>query len=102
MPLPSDSFNESAMDLTNLADAKKLHMKPVSKIDRYAIAQVKAKRIEKGYSQMKLSYELDVSATFVGQVESRTRKERYTLDRLNEIAKILDCSPKDFMPDKAL
>ncbi len=77
-------------------------MKPVSKIDQFAIKKVKERRIELGYSQADLSYELDVSATFVGNVENDKRKERYSLDRLNQLAKILKCSIHDFLPKTPL
>lgn len=77
-------------------------MKPVSKIDRFVIKKVKEKRIEMGYSQAALSYELDVSASFIGQVESDRYKTRYTLERLNEVAHILKCSLQDFMPKNPL
>ncbi len=73
-------------------------MKPVSKIDRFVIKKVKERRIELGYSQAALSYELDVSASYIGQVESDKYKTRYTLERLNEIAYILKCSLHDFLP----
>ena len=73
-------------------------MKPVSKIEQYAIKKVKERRIELGYSQADLSYELDVSSTFVGLVESDKRRERYSLERLNQLARILKCSVHDFLP----
>jgi transcriptional regulator with XRE-family HTH domain len=77
-------------------------MKPVSKIDRYVIKKVKERRIELKYSQAVLSYELDVSASYIGQVESDQYKTRYTLERLNEIARILNCSIQDFLPKQPL
>jgi transcriptional regulator with XRE-family HTH domain len=77
-------------------------MKPVSKIDRYVIKRVRELREAKGFSQAALSYELDVSSGFIGQVESDKTSKRYTLERLNEIAKILHCSPKDFFPADSL
>jgi transcriptional regulator with XRE-family HTH domain len=77
-------------------------MKPVSKIDRYVIKKVKEKRLELKYSQAMLSYELDVSASYIGQVESDQYKTRYTLERLNEIARILNCSIQDFLPKQPL
>jgi transcriptional regulator with XRE-family HTH domain len=77
-------------------------MKPVSKIDRHVIKKVKERRIELGYSQAGLSYELDVSASYIGQVESDKYKTRYTLERLNELAHILKCSVLDFMPKSPL
>lgn len=73
-------------------------MKPVSKIDRHVIKKVKERRIELGYSQAELSYQLDVSASYIGQVESDKYKTRYTLERLNELARILKCSVQDFIP----
>ena len=77
-------------------------MKPVSKIDRFVIKKVKERRIELGHSQASLSYELDVSASFIGQVESDNYKTRYSLERLNEIARILKCSVQDFLPHQVL
>ncbi len=77
-------------------------MKPVSKIDQFTIKKVKERRIELGYSQADLSYELDVSATYVGQVESDRYKTRYSLDRLNQLARILKCSIHDFLPKHPL
>ncbi|HLX92975.1 MAG TPA: helix-turn-helix transcriptional regulator [Puia sp.] len=77
-------------------------MKPVSAIDRYAIKKVKQRREELGYSQLDLSYELDVSSSYIGQVESENYKTRYSLERLNQIAKILKCSVREFLPDKPL
>ncbi len=77
-------------------------MKPVSKIDRHVIKKVKERRIELGYSQAELSYQLDVSASYIGQVESDKYKTRYTLERLNELARILKCSVLDFIPKAPL
>jgi transcriptional regulator with XRE-family HTH domain len=77
-------------------------MKPVSKIDRYVIKKVKEMRIAKGYSQAELSYELDVSATFIGHVESDKQTKRYSLERLNQIAKIFNCTIQDFLPPQPL
>ena len=77
-------------------------MKPVSKIDRYVIAKVKEKRIAIGYSQADLSYELDLSASFVGQVESDHSKSRYNLERLNQLAHIFKCPLHDFFPKNPL
>jgi transcriptional regulator with XRE-family HTH domain len=77
-------------------------MKPVSKIDRYAIKKVKERRKELKYSQAALSYELDVSASYIQQVESDKFDTRYTLEKLNELAKILKCSLHDFFPKKPI
>jgi len=77
-------------------------MKPVSKIDRYVIKKVREKREALGYSQAALSYELEVSASYVGQVESNKYTTRYSLERLNEIARVFKCSLHDFLPKQPL
>lgn len=59
-------------------------------------------REEKGFSQADLSYELGVSVGFIGQVESPRYATHYNLKHLNELARILQCSPKDFMPKKVV
>jgi transcriptional regulator with XRE-family HTH domain len=71
-------------------------------IDKYAIEKVKEKRIEKGYSQSQLAFELEVSNGFIGMVESKKYAQKYSLSQLNKIAKLFGCSPKDFLPQKAL
>jgi transcriptional regulator with XRE-family HTH domain len=77
---------------------KKLH----SKIEQYVINAVRKKRIEKGISQKELAYMLDVSIGFIGNIENPEYRAKYNLNHLNEIAKVLDCSPKDFLPEKGL
>ncbi len=77
-------------------------MKPVSKIDRYAIKKVRERRIALNYSQADLSYELEVNTGFVGQVESDKTTTRYSLERLNQLAGILNCSIYDFLPKTPL
>ncbi len=74
----------------------------LSEIDNYIIQKVKEKRIEKGFSQSQLAFELELSNGFVGQIESGRYDKKYNPTHLNEIAKILGCSPKDFLPDKPL
>ena len=43
---------------------------------------------------------LKVSAGFIGQIEMESSSSMYSYDQLNEIAKYLNCSLKDFMPEK--
>jgi len=71
-----------------------------SKIDTYVIERVKEKRIEKNLSQAELAYELEVSVGFIGMVESPKYETHYNLKHLNDLAKILKCSPQDFLPKK--
>ncbi len=56
-------------------------------------------RITKGFSQMALSQKIGMSSSFVSHVESTKRRAKYNINHLNELAKIFECSPKDFWPD---
>ena len=66
------------------------------------INKVKEKRQEKGFSQIALSQKLGLSDSFISHVESKTRRAKYNLNHLNQIAIILNCSPKDFWPDTGI
>ncbi|WP_442846730.1 helix-turn-helix domain-containing protein [Leeuwenhoekiella sp. H156] len=70
-----------------------------SKIEAYIIDKVREKRKEKNFSQVVLSQKLGLSESFVSHVESENRRAKYNVNHLNEIAIILECSPKDFWPD---
>ena len=71
-----------------------------SKIDLYVIDKVKERRIERNLSQADLAYELGMSVGFIGKVESVKYPTHYNIKHLNELAKILKCSPQDFLPKK--
>lgn len=70
-----------------------------SKIEWFVIKQVRKKRKEKKMSQAELSFRLDVSSGFVGQVESKKCAAKYNLNHLNKLAEILSCSIREFFPD---
>ena len=71
-----------------------------TKIDTYVIDRVKEKRLEKNLSQADLAYELGMSVGFIGKVESNKYPAHYNLKHLNDLAKILKCSPQEFLPKK--
>jgi len=73
-----------------------------SKIDQYVINKVREMRTEKGISQADLASELSMSVGFIGKVESMKYPSHYNLKHLNQLAKILGCSPQDFLPKKPL
>ena len=76
-----------------------------SAIDQYIIDRVRDIRKRKKVSQEKLAYELGFeSKAYIGAIESSNpvRDETYNTVHLNKIAKILECSPKDFWPEKPL
>lgn len=77
-------------------------MKGVSKIDKYVIKKVRERREELGISQYKLSLEMDLSNSFVGNIESEKKISKWNLSHINELAKILKVSPQYFLPEKPL
>lgn len=74
----------------------------ITDIERFVIDMVKAKRLEKGLSQKQLAIELDVSLGFIGNAENPKYRAKYRLEHLNRLAKVFECSPKDFLPDQPL
>ncbi len=77
-------------------------MAEISEIDQYVIDKVREKRIKAGLTQVVLSNAMDLSSKFIGNVESGKTRLKYNLAHLNKIAKILECSIKDFFPDEPI
>ena len=73
-----------------------------SPIEQYVIDVVRQKRQEKGWSQKELAFQLDVSVGFIGDVENPKYRAKFNLSHINELAKIFDCSPKEFLPESPL
>jgi ribosome-binding protein aMBF1 (putative translation factor) len=74
----------------------------LDEIERLVIIRVKEIRERKGLSQVSLSLAIGKSTTFISDIEAPSKKAKYNIKHLNEIAKILECSPKDFWPDKPI
>jgi transcriptional regulator with XRE-family HTH domain len=70
-----------------------------TKIEQHVIDVVKRKRLEQKISQATLAYCLNVSKGFIGDVESPKMRAKYNLNHINELAKIFNCSPREFLPD---
>jgi len=73
---------------------------PKSDIDTFVINKVRERRQHKKMSQSELATCLDVSDGFIGMVESSKYPTKYSVEQLNRLAVIFECSIKDFMPDK--
>ena len=73
-----------------------------SAFDQYVSAAVRKERMAQGVSQATLAYGIEVSDGFISQVESPRHRAKYNLNHLNEIARFLGCSPRDFLPEKPL
>lgn len=71
-------------------------------IDQYIIDAIRKERKRQNVSQSILAYGIGVSKSFIGQVESPKCDIKYSLNHINKIAKYLDVSPRDFLPEKPL
>lgn len=74
----------------------------LDEIERYVISKVREIRETKSVTQEELSLSIGKNITFISQVEAPSKKAKYNVVHLNLIAKALDCSPKDFWPEKPL
>ncbi|MBK8088092.1 MAG: helix-turn-helix transcriptional regulator [Chitinophagaceae bacterium] len=73
-----------------------------NKIDWYIICQVRQMRTDNDLSQDDIAIHLNLSKGYIGHIESPNFIAKYNTGHLNELAKLFKCSPKDFMPEKAL
>lgn len=76
-----------------------------TQIEQYIIDRIRERREMLGISQESLAFSLGFeSQGYISKIESTNPKydDSYNISHLNEIAKILKCSPKDFWPDVPL
>lgn len=71
-----------------------------SDIDIFVINAIRKRRETLGISQEALSYRIGRCGSFIGNIESGTRK--YSILHLNLIALELKCSIRDFFPEQPL
>ena len=45
---------------------------------------------------------LIMADSFVSNVESLKRRDKYNVNHINQLAKIFKCSPRDFLPENPL
>ena len=73
-----------------------------SKFELAVIQKVKEFREYRGLGQRDIAAILGVTEGFIGQIESPNSASKYNLNHLNTLAKELQCSPKDFIPENPL
>ncbi|MFR2524895.1 helix-turn-helix domain-containing protein [uncultured Alistipes sp.] len=74
----------------------------ITPIDQYVIDAIRKERRAQRISQSTLAFGIGVSKGFIGQVESPKCDVKYSVRHINEIARYLGCSPRDFLPQKPL
>lgn len=70
-----------------------------SNFELAVIQKVKEFREKRGLGQRDIAALLGVTEGFIGQIESPNNASKYNLNHLNILAKELQCSPKEFIPD---
>lgn len=75
---------------------------PKSEVDLYVIEHVKKLRVAHKISQAILAVKLGVSDAFIGQIENPKNRCKYSIEQLNILAIIFNCSPRDFLPEKTM
>lgn len=74
----------------------------ITAIDQYVIDAIRKERRSQKISQAMLAHGIGVSKGFIGQIERPSSIKRYNLIQINEIAKFLCCSPRQFLPEDTL
>ncbi|MGS2740969.1 helix-turn-helix domain-containing protein [Sinomicrobium sp. M5D2P17] len=95
------------MDYSPLTDCRIIELFVAMKdsladIENYIIQRVREEREKRNISQHDLSLSLGMGSSFISHIEAPSKKAKYNIKHLNAIAKILNCSPKDFWPDEPL
>jgi transcriptional regulator with XRE-family HTH domain len=73
-----------------------------TEVDLYVIEKVKEMRKKAQMRQIDLAQHLGMADSFVSNVESSKRRDKYNIRHLNELAKVFNCSPRDFLPERPL
>lgn len=81
--------------------AKSITKKGKSKFELEIVDLVRQKRRDNKLTQENIATCLNVTPGYIGQIESANEPSMYTHDQLNVLAIEMDCSPKDFYPERA-
>lgn len=71
-----------------------------SEIELYTARKVKERRLKLKISQRYLADCLNINQRYISKIENPKYPEAYNVDHLNDIAVILECSTRDFFPEK--
>lgn len=71
----------------------------MTKIEEFVIQKVKAMRMERKWSQMELADYMNMSASFIADIENPKRRAKYNLNHLNILAKVFGLFSSGLLPD---
>lgn len=73
----------------------------ISPIEQYVIDFVRKYRAEKKLSQEDIGNILELSRSYIGDIESPNSRAKYNMTHINNLADHFGISPKEFFPDQA-
>lgn len=73
-----------------------------SQIELYVVQKAKEYRLNRGWSIRYLADCLNVSHTFIENIESLESAKAYNLDHINALAKIFKCKIYELLPEYPL
>ena len=75
---------------------------PKTETEFQIVSLVKSRRSKLNRSQSDIANLFGLTRGYIGQIEMKSHPSMYSYDQLNELAKYLECSLKDFMPENPL
>lgn len=72
----------------------------MQKIDVYIINRIRSMRLERNWSQQELADYMNVSRSFIRDVEDMRKESRYNIRHLNILAYIFNVPFSAFFPEK--
>lgn len=73
-----------------------------TRIELEIVKLVKDRRVKLNRTQSDIARILELTRGYIGQIEMESSPSMYSFDQLNKLAKYLDCSMKDFIPNNPL
>ncbi|MCW3091418.1 MAG: family transcriptional regulator [Ferruginibacter sp.] len=74
----------------------------ISPIEQYVIDFVRKLRSDKKITQEDIANILEVSRSYIGDIESPNTRAKYNMTHVNALADYFNMSPQAFFPEKAL
>ena len=74
----------------------------ISPIEQYVIDFVRKLRVEKNLTQEDIGNIIEVSRSYIGDIESPNTRAKYNLSHINSLADYFVISPQSFLPAKAI
>ena len=74
----------------------------ITPIEQFVIDYVRKFRLEKGLTQEDIANILEVSRSYIGDIESPNTRAKYNMSHVNILADHFNISPRVFLPEKAI